>query len=265
MTIPSPGNDGRYGETADSERVLISGTDGVQLIVSTPAADENLWEKYLDGALRSYRHYGAETALDYSAIRDGASTSLYYALVDNGVVVGGVRAQGPYRHALESHAVIEWSGNAPSQWQIHDDIATRIPYGVVEMKSAWVAPSSPYAGKLSAALARVALPTMERLNIRYVMATAADHVLQRWESSGGRVNMDIPAAPYPDARYRTRIMWWDRHTLATDADPALYRKMSEEHQHLYHRTSCEARRARHEESPTTTLSQPDTGKDTQMV
>ncbi len=132
---------------------------------------------------------------------------------------GGVRAQGPYVCASQSHAVVEWAGNRGLD-AVREAIATRIPDGVVEMKSAWVSPKSPHAGKLSAALARVALPTMERLQSRFVMATAADHVLSRWESSGGRVDTQIPAAAYPDGRYRTRMMWWDRRSLRADADPA---------------------------------------------
>lgn len=211
--------------------VDISGTGGIRLVVSTPSADLGLWEEYLCGAAASYKQFGAEAALDFEAVRDGESTSLYYAIVDNGVVVGGVRAQGPYLCASQSHALIEWDGNA-GQSGVRDAIESRIPDGVVEMKSAWVSPNAPHPGKLSAALARVALPTMERLHSRYVMATAADHVLARWASSGGRVDAEIPAAAYPDDRYRTRLMWWDRRTLFQDADPAVWQRMRAENQRL---------------------------------
>jgi hypothetical protein len=29
----------------------------------------------------------------------------------------------------------------------------------------------------------------------------------------------IPATPYPDDRYETRLAWWDRATFANHADP----------------------------------------------
>jgi hypothetical protein len=29
----------------------------------------------------------------------------------------------------------------------------------------------------------------------------------------------IPATPYPDERYQTKMMWWDRRTFANHADP----------------------------------------------
>ena len=217
---------------ANCAAVEVPGTDGVRLVLSYPASDESLWEEYLYGAWESYGRYGAQAALDVSAVRDGVSTSLFYALVDvDGVVVGGVRAQGPYVCASQSHAVLEWAGNSGVD-AVQEAIAARIPDGVVEMKSAWVSPNTAHTGTLSAALARVALPTMERLHSRYVMATAADHVLARWESSGGRVDSSVPAAAYPDSRYRTRIMWWDRRSLHVDADPIVWRRMWAEHEAL---------------------------------
>ena len=29
----------------------------------------------------------------------------------------------------------------------------------------------------------------------------------------------IPATPYPDHRYQTKLAWWDRSTFANHADP----------------------------------------------
>ncbi|MDV8009544.1 hypothetical protein [Rhodococcus sp. IEGM 1318] len=216
----------------DDSAVKVAGTVGVEIVLSTPAADRNLWEEYLRGAFASYCRYGAQAALDLSTVREGTSTSLFYALVQEGNVIGGVRAQGPYTCASQSHALVEWAGNA-GYAQVRDAITVRIPDGVVEMKSAWVSPNTAHSGKLSAALARVALPTMERLHSRYVMATAADHVLARWESSGGRVDPSVQAAAYPDSRYRTRIMWWDRRTLHLDADPIVWRRMWADNQILW--------------------------------
>ena len=211
--------------------VVISRLDGVELILSTPAADRGLWEEFLHGAYESYCQHGAQAALDLSAVREGTSTSLFYALVEQGRVIGGVRAQGPYTCASQSHALVEWAGNA-GYVQVRNAIAARILGGVVEMKSAWVSPNAPRPQQLADALARVALPTMELLHSRYVMATAADHVLARWESSGGRVDPSVPATAYPDSRYRTRIMWWDRRTLHADADPIVWRRMWAEHEAL---------------------------------
>ena len=78
---------------ASHAAVEVPGTDGVRLVLSYPATDDYLWDEYLSGAWESYRRHGAQAALDVPAVRDGVSTSLFYALVDgDGVVVGGVRA-----------------------------------------------------------------------------------------------------------------------------------------------------------------------------
>jgi hypothetical protein len=187
------------------------------LVVSEPSAEPRLWRRYLAGALRSYRKHGVEHVLDIDAIRDGQDTTLFYTVLnDTADVLGGVRAKGPYRHADESHAVAEWEGQ-PAQRAVRKMISDRLPFGVVEMKSAWVADD----GNRSVAklLARTALPTMVLLDVQFVMATAATHVLDRWLSSGGVVASKIPAAPYPDRRYQTRMMWWDRRTFLDHAEP----------------------------------------------
>jgi hypothetical protein len=56
------------------------------------------------------------------------------------------------------------------------------------------------------------------MDLQFCMATSAPYVLDRWLSSGGVV-ASIPATPYPDERYRTKMMWWDRRTFANHAEP----------------------------------------------
>jgi hypothetical protein len=62
--------------------------------------------------------------------------------------------------------------------------------------------------------------SMVPLNAQFAMATSSSHVLDRWLSSGGLVVSRIPATPYPDERYRTKLMWWDRRTIANHAEPS---------------------------------------------
>lgn len=61
-----------------------------------------------------------------------------------------------------------------------------------------------------------------------MMATAADHVLRRWQSGGGRVDESVPATPFPDDRYRTRLMWWDRARLNSLTSPETWQRMRRE-------------------------------------
>jgi hypothetical protein len=207
-------------------------TTGCWISVSTPAAKPELWNQYLEGALRSYRKHGVESAIDIDAIRHGSDTAVFFAAVsDDGRVVGGTRVVGLLRKPEDSHALVEWHGSEGLD-ALRQMIANRLPFGIAEVKSAW-ADSREYGSRaLTTVLARTALPSMTLLGAQFVMATAAAHVLEQWRSSGGVVASRIPATTYPNENYRTKVMWWDRSTLAGQADPAQYRLMCAENARL---------------------------------
>lgn len=197
------------------------------MVISTPELDSALWSEYLCCAERSYRKHGVEKALDVAAIADGADTAMFWALVDDdGVMLGGVRAKGPLTGADDSHAVVEWAGHEglPVVRKMIDD---RAPFGILEMKSAWTTDDRTRAGLVSTALARSGFHALELMGIQFCMATSAPHILERWGSSGGVV-APIPAAAYPDDRYRTKMMWWDRRTFANHAEPEQLSKILRE-------------------------------------
>jgi hypothetical protein len=186
------------------------------LVISTPSADPGLWDEYSVGAHRSYGKHGVECALDSDALRTGADTLVYFAVIDDaGQMVAGVRGIGPLLSADDSHAVIEWAGQSAQQ-AVRDMINDRVPFGVVEMKSAWVTDESDQDRCLTHALARSAAHVTALLDVQFCMATAAAYVLNRWRSSGGVV-ASIPAAPYPDERYQTKMMWWDKRDFVNHA------------------------------------------------
>lgn len=197
------------------------------MVLSSPELDPGLWSDYLRGAERSYQRYGVQAALDVDAIVDGADTAMFWAMVDDdGHVIGGVRAKGPLTGADDSHAVVEWAGH-PGLPMVRKMIDDRVPFGILEMKSAWTTDARDRARPVSTALARSGFHAMELMGIQFCMATSAPHVLERWGSSGGVV-APIPAAPYPDERYRTKMMWWDRRTFANHADPEQVSKILRE-------------------------------------
>ncbi|NMO01208.1 hypothetical protein HH308_08255 [Gordonia sp. TBRC 11910] len=198
------------------------------LVVGTPRSAPDVWRDYIDGAYRSYVARGVVTALEFERVRDGAGTSMFCAAVaSNGDVVGGLRVQGPYLYADESHAVEEWAGQ-PDQGRLVDAIESRLSEGLVEVKSAYVDMDAPHGKAVAGLLARNALITMNTTESRYVMATAADYVLGRWRSGGGLVDESIEPTPYPDSRYLTRVMFWDRYTLAEFAQPIIWAQMRAE-------------------------------------
>ncbi len=187
------------------------------LVISQPATDPDLWAQYSAGAHHSYGKHGVECALDSDALRTGDDTLVYFAVLnDAGQMLAGVRGIGPLRSAEDSHAVVEWAGQ-PAQQAVRSMINDRVPFGVVEMKSAWVVDEGDQDRCLSAALARTAGHVTALLDVQFCMATAAAYVLNRWRSIGCVV-AGIPAAPYPNERYQTKMMWFDRRDFVNHAN-----------------------------------------------
>lgn len=187
--------------------------------IARPTDNDDLWRQYLAGAQRSYRRHRIEAAIDIEAIRRAGDTALFWTMLDDcGTVVGGIRAIGPLVSPDETHAVVEWAGH-PSLELVRKMIADRIPFGVVEMKSAWVTDNPGRSRKLTASLARAGCQVLAVLGVQFGMATGAQHVLARWQSSGGVV-APIRSTPYPDDRFHTKLMWWDRRTVASQAAPS---------------------------------------------
>ena len=189
------------------------------IVFAHPTIEPDLWRDFVRGATRSYTSRGVEKALDMQALATGNDTILFAACVNQaGRVVGGLRAKGPYESADEAHALHEWSGQ-PGYDAVRKMITDRLPFGVVEMKTAWVTDDPDRSRQLTSAISRTPLHAMGLLDIQFIVATAASYVLKRWLSSGGILASKIPPTPYPDERYETRLAWWDRRTFANHADP----------------------------------------------
>ena len=198
------------------------------LVLARPGDEPALWQEYLAGADYSYRKHGVECALDIEEIRDGSDTALFFVAIDsNKRIVAGVRAKGPLIDADDSHAVVEWAGQ-PGLPAVRKMIDDRAPFGILEMKSAWVTDEPGHARALTRAIARSGFHAMAVMDIQFCMATAAAYVLDRWRSSGGVVAAHIPPTPYPDDRYETTMMWWDRSTFANHAKPEQVAKILRE-------------------------------------
>ena len=201
------------------------------LVLSQPSTDPDLWREYARGAQRSYSRHGVECALDVDALLSGADTMMFFAVLDEtGRMVAGVRAIGPLQSADDSHAVVEWAGQ-PDQAAVRNMIEDRVPFGVLEMKSAWATDDSDRNSCLTSAVARSVFHMMALLDIQFCMATAAAYALNRWRSSGGVV-ASIPATPYPDKRYQTKMMWWNRRNFVNHAEPDQVAKILTETDHL---------------------------------
>jgi hypothetical protein len=198
------------------------------VVVSTPSADPDLWADFVAGAARSYHGHGIERALDMDSLLDESNTQLFHAVVnDAGDIMGGIRAKGPLESPEDSHAIVEWA-DRPGLSAVYKMLSDRLPFGVVEMKTAWMTDDQSRSRALGSTLARTPFSTMALLDAQFVVATAGSHVLNRWRTSGGVVATKVPATPYPDDRYRTKMMWWDRSTFTNDAAPEQVSKIFNE-------------------------------------
>ena len=194
------------------------------LVMSQPSLDPDLWLEYLDGAERSYRKHGVQGALDVAAICDGHDTAVFWAASTRGSGLSGGCVPGPLTCPDDSHAVVEWEGQ-PGLSAVRKMINDRVPFGILEMKSAFVTDDPDRNRGVTRALARSGFHAMAAMDLQFCMATSAPHVLDKWRSSGGVV-ASIPATPYPDARYRTKMMWWDRRTFTRNAGRPRCRRSS---------------------------------------
>jgi hypothetical protein len=210
--------------------------------IARPADNDALWQAYLDGAERSYRTHGIGGAIDVDAIHRSRDTTLFWTMLDpTGTVVGGIRAIGPMTSPDETHAVVEWAGQ-PGLSSVRKMIADRLPFGVVEMKTAWITADPSRNRRITTTLARAGCQVLAVLGVQFCMATCAQHVLARWRSSGGVV-APIPPTPYPDERFRTKLMWWDSQTVASLAAPSQTAKILAEMADIRHCLHNSSRRA----------------------
>lgn len=183
---------------------------GCEFSVATPRSHPELWREYLDGAVANYRRFRVEHVVEYESVLSGDSTSLFFAAVNqSGRVVGGMRAQGPYRSAKQAHALAEWAGAAGTD-ELRSEIESRIPHGVIEMKAGWVAADAPNRRALTSALARIFLHAIRLTGVRYALCTVATHAVPKWTTTGGEISLGVTPVAYPDPRYSTVPMWWDR-------------------------------------------------------
>ena len=78
------------------------------------------------------------------------------------------------------------------------------------MKTGWVAAKAPRKRELTAALARVFLHAVGLTGVRYALGTVATHAVPKWSTTGGKISSEVTPVAYPDPRYLTVPMWWDR-------------------------------------------------------
>ncbi|AMY18497.1 MULTISPECIES: hypothetical protein [Nocardiaceae] len=206
---------------------------GYVVTVGTPRSDPSLWRRFLDGARASYARHGVDAALEFDRIADGRSTTLFFcALDDAGHPVAGARVQGPYERPDQTHADQEWIPVPAGRAALRELVAARLTDGVVELKTGWVDPAVPRDRRLADMIGFSGPLAGTVLGVRHTLVTAGDHALGLWEHAGAVLVDEVPPTPYPDARYRTRALFWDRTTYADRALPDHRRRIAVASEHV---------------------------------
>lgn len=201
----------------------------VRFEINRPVDRQDLWQCYVRGVTASYRKYGVESALDLPSTSTGATTRLFIVGVDsNGNIVSGMRVQGPLRSSNDAHITKEFSGS-PLVRAVIDEA---VPCGVIEIKGCWVGSAIENRSAVSDALARCYIHAMDVLDVQFACCSAAAHAVRRWQSTGGQLVKELAPVPYPDDRYETVMLWWDRTTVSRFADPEQLSQIQREGEQL---------------------------------
>jgi hypothetical protein len=201
---------------------------GFRVMVARPADQPELWSRYFRGALDVYRAFGVESALEWHVNQSGATTAIFFAVLDPADrVVAGSRVQGPYCSAQSAHVLTEWRGH-PGSVQVRAEIDRRLNAGVIEMKTGWVQQIAEHHSALSAVVARTPLHAATFLDTRYALCSLHLQAATRWRSTGGVISTAITPIEYPNPRYQTVLLWWDRCTYLQTADPVQVELLQDE-------------------------------------
>lgn len=193
---------------------------GARFLVTRPEDSPSLWAQYLDGLEKTYTSFGVEAALDLGAIFHGRQLPTFaVALGADGKVVAGVRAHGPLHEAEEAHALLEFAAAPEGQSTVRRFIGDRTPFGITELKGGWVDDQAANRRELSNALARSFIHIMDAMKVQFGFCTAAVHAANRWSTVGGRPIDGLQPVAYPDDRYQTTLMWWDRRSFDRYCEP----------------------------------------------
>jgi molybdopterin/thiamine biosynthesis adenylyltransferase len=224
IVAPAPAGDPALASFVDD-------VSGLRIEAHHPLQSPHRWCEYLDGAENRYRAHGVLRALDRPALEDGRTTSLFFVAIDgSGRVVGGLRGHGPLRAAVEAYSLGELGDHAKLH-VVEETLTKRVPAGVVEIKGAWVDADFPRPG-LSNAMARCYIHTMDWFDAMFAICTASLDTSPRWQSTGARASEDLDPVGYPDDRYQTVLLWWDRRRIEELSDPLQWWRVVDERQQL---------------------------------
>ena len=208
--------------------VFTDQASGVRFEAHHPSSRPDRWQQYLTGIEERYSLHGIERALDRASMQAGFTTSLFFVAFDvDDRVVGGLRCHGPLRSVDDAHLLTEFSGS-PGLGVIRSRLAEHLNMGILEIKGCWVSVNAACKRAVSDGLARCYVHAMDLLQARFACCSSAGQAVKRWATSGGRVVDGVAPVAYPDARYQTVMLWWDRKLVDRLSEPSQLERIARE-------------------------------------
>lgn len=214
----------RYGSS------FVDQESGVRFEGHHPLERPDLWTMYLNEAEGKYRSRGFEGTLRRQELEDGEGVALFFlGFNPGGEPVAGVRFHGPLEGSDQAY-LIEEMADSPEIEDIRSMIDQEIRLGALEVKGAWSKGAAVTGVRLIAAITRSVTHAMNWLGAEFAIAAVSDTLVSVGTPAGGRM-VGTASVPYPDERYQTVCVSWDRsrsYELCSPANQQALRREAEE-------------------------------------
>ncbi len=180
-------------------------TPELTLFTAEPEDEPELWQIYLDGAAQRYSAYDIGVLLE-EILHAAAHSRTFFVLAKlRGQFVGGMRAHAALPGG-QLPLVDELEGFLPAE-AVRAALAARSP--AIHCGGLWIRRGTVNSGPIARVLIEQDVVLARRVGARFIVGTAAEHIIGRFEQMGNYVDPTLPAFPFPDDRYLTRLIWKD--------------------------------------------------------
>jgi molybdopterin/thiamine biosynthesis adenylyltransferase/nitroreductase len=214
----------RYGSS------FVDQDSGVRFEGHHPLERPDLWKMYLNEAEGKYRSHGFEGTLRRQELEDGEGVPLFFVgFTPEGEPVVGVRFHGPLEGSHQAFLIEEMAAS-PEIDDIRALIDKEIRLGALEVKGAWSKGTAVTGVRLVAAISRSVTHAMNWLGAEFAIAAVSDTLVAVGSPAGGRM-VGTAWVPFPDDRYRTVCVSWERsrtYELSTPPNQQALRREAEE-------------------------------------
>ncbi len=221
---------GRSGSRYRYGASFVDEVSGVRFEGHHPMERPDLWRRYLDDAEGKYRSRGFEGTLRRRDLEEGNGVALFFiGFATDGEAVAGVRFHGPLESSFDA-AILEEMAASSEIEDIRALIENDLRLGVLEVKGAWSKGEAALGVRLVAAISRSVTHAMNWLGSERAVAAVSDSLVPVGSVAGGR-QVGTTWVPFPDERYRTVAVTWQRsrsQELSTPEHQVLLRREHEQ-------------------------------------